>query len=92
MSSQARIEAGVLLRRLQNGERLGLPHSRPMPVIGARCHELRINDENKTWRVMYRTDNDAIVILAVFEKRTQTTPAAVVAACKRRLAAYDEIG
>jgi phage-related protein len=41
---------------------------------------------------MYRTDNDAIVILAVFEKRTQTTPAAVVAACKRRLAAYDEIG
>jgi hypothetical protein len=29
----ARIEAGVLLRRLQRSERLGLPHSRPMPVI-----------------------------------------------------------
>jgi phage-related protein len=54
LSSAARIEAGVLLRRLQNGERLALPHSRPMPVVGPRCHELRINDETKSWRVMYR--------------------------------------
>lgn len=62
-----------------------------MPVIGPRCHELRINDDNREWRVMYRTDRDAIVILEVFEKRTQTTPASVIAACKRRLADYDAI-
>ncbi len=43
-SPTARIEAGVLLRRLQRGEFLPMPHSRPMPVIGPRCHELRIND------------------------------------------------
>ena len=30
-SSAARIEAGVLLRRLQRGETIALPHSRPMP-------------------------------------------------------------
>ena len=41
-SQEARIETGVLLRRLQQGENLGLPHSRPMPSIGAHCHELRI--------------------------------------------------
>jgi hypothetical protein len=35
----ARLEAGFLLRRLQLGERLSLPHSRPMPAIGRRCHE-----------------------------------------------------
>jgi phage-related protein len=91
MSSAARVEAGVSLRRLQNGERLSLPHSRPMPVVGARCHELRINDETKTWRVMYRTDPDAIVILAVFEKKTQATPQIVIAACKQRLKTYDEL-
>jgi hypothetical protein len=39
-----RLEAGFLLRRLQRGEKLGLPQSRPMPTIGARCHELRIVD------------------------------------------------
>ena len=33
--SDARVEAGVLLRRLQGGESLGLPHSRPMPVLGS---------------------------------------------------------
>ena len=43
-------------------------------------------------RVMYRIDPDAIVIVAIFEKRTQTTPASVIAACKQRLAAYDELG
>jgi len=50
-SPETRIEAGVLLRRLQQGESLGLPHSRPMPGIGRRCHELRIPDETKTWRI-----------------------------------------
>ncbi len=40
----------MLLRDLQEGESLGMPHSRPMPGIGPRCHELRVNDENKTWR------------------------------------------
>jgi phage-related protein len=88
-SSQARIEAGYLLRRLQMGEKLSLPHSRPMPSIGARCHELRIDDENKTWRIVYRVDRDAIVILEVFEKKTRTTPKEVIENCKRRIRLYD---
>jgi len=89
-SGAARLEAGVLLRRLQRGELLGLPHSRPMPSIGRRCHELRIPDENVTWRIMYRADADAIVIGEVFAKKTAETPNQVIAACKRRYRLYDE--
>jgi len=89
-SQAARIEAGFLLRRLQEEENLGLPHSRPMPSIGPRCHELRINDHNATWRIVYRIDSDAIVILEVFKKGTAKTPAHVIDAGKRRLRMYDD--
>ena len=89
MSSGARIEAGYLLPKLQMEELLSLPHSRPMPLIGLRCHELRIDDQNKTWRIVYRIDNDAIVILEVFEKKTQKTPRKVIENCKRRIQLYD---
>jgi phage-related protein len=55
------------------------------------CHELRINDEAGTFRVIYRVDTDAVVILDVFLKKTQQTPHSVIAACKRRLREYDRI-
>lgn len=91
LSSSARIEAGLLLRRLQRGESLGLPQSRPMPSIGRRIHELRIPDEDSTWRIVYRIDSDAIVIGEVFQKKTQETPQAVIKTCKSRFSSYDDI-
>ena len=87
-SEVARIEAGYLLRRLQLGEKLSMPQSRPMPTIGRRCHELRITDKNVIWRIVYRTDEDAIVILEVFEKKTNQTPKSVIEICKNRLRDY----
>jgi len=69
-SKEARLEAGFLLRKLQKGQELEMPHSRPMPSIGARCHELRIIDADATWRILYRVDPDAVVILDVFNKKT----------------------
>jgi len=89
-SQAARIEAGFLLRRLQKGEMLGLPHSRPMPSIGRRCHELRINDAGATWRILYHIDSDAIVILEVFSKKTTKTPKSIIEVCKRRLKEYED--
>lgn len=83
------MEAGVLLRRLQQGETLTLPHSRPMTSIGSACHELRITDEKKSWRIIYRIDSDAIIILEVFRKTTRQTPQHVIADCKRRLNSYE---
>ena len=88
-SPEARREAGYLLARLQLGEILSMPRSRPMPSIGPRCHELRIVDENRTWRIFYRIDHDAIVIAEVAPKTTRTTPKAMIELCRSRFAAYD---
>ena len=79
----------MLLRRLQMGESIGMPHSRPMPSIGSRCHELRVRDENENWRVFYRLDDDAVVIVEIFAKKTTQTPKAVIDNCRRRLVKYD---
>ena len=90
-STDARLHAGFLLRQLQQGENLSMPFSRAMPSIGARCHELRILDKDKTWRLIYRIDEDAIIILDVFNKTTNKTPSQVIEKCKKRLKRYDEI-
>lgn len=88
-SSIARIETGFLLRLLQMGEKLEMPHSRPMPGIGSNCHELRINDDRSTWRIIYRIYDDAIIILEVFNKKTQQTPKKIIDICKKRIRDYD---
>jgi phage-related protein len=88
-SRPARLEAGFLLRKLQRGDTLSMPHARPMSSIGPQCHELRVNDEHKTWRIIYRIDPDAIVICEVFEKKTPRTPKSVIAVCQQRLRRYD---
>lgn len=90
-SEDARIETGVLLRRLQRGEALSFPHSRAMPSVGSRCHELRIVDKDDAWRVIYRSDSDAIVIVDVFSKKSRKTPAPVIERCRDRLKRYDEV-
>jgi phage-related protein len=89
LSNDARIEAGYLLRCLQAGISLAMPYSRPMPSVGRRCHELRINDGDSTWRILYRIDPDAIVILEVFQKKTSKTPKSVLEICRQRMQRYD---
>ena len=88
-SKLARLQAGFLLRLLQRGEKIVMPHSRPMPSIGRRCHELRVPDDKMSWRVFYRIDDDAIVILEVFPKKTGKTPKSIIDICKARLRDYD---
>jgi len=88
-SKEARLEAGYLLRRLQRGDKLSMPHSRPMPGIGPRCHELRTIDGNSTWRIIYRVDPDAVIIVEVFQKKTSQTPKRVIANSTARLREYD---
>ena len=83
------MEAGILLRQLQYGMNLSMPQSRPMPTIGKRCHKLRITDNNVIWRIIYRIDEDAIIILEVFEKKTGKTPKRIIDVSKERLRKYD---
>lgn len=87
-SAKGRSEAGYLLRLLQNGERLGLPESRPMPGIGHNCHELRVLDEDVSWRILYALTTDAVVVLEVFEKKTRATPKQALDAARRRWQRY----
>ncbi len=88
-SRVARLHTGHLLRLLQQGETIAMPHSRPMPTIGKRCHELRVTDGNLNWRIIYRIDADAIVIVEVFAKKSGKTPRHVIDICKARLREYD---
>jgi phage-related protein len=60
-----------------------------MPAIGPRCHELRITDRGRIFRIFYRTDTDAIVIMHALAKKTASTPARVIEQCKRRLKEFD---
>ena len=89
LNRAARREIGYLIRQLQHGLMPEMPHSRPMPVLGPRCHELRVNDGGRSWRLMYRTDPQAVLVLAVFGKRTDKTPRRVIEQCKRLLRRYD---
>jgi phage-related protein len=89
-SKTARIETGFLLRRLQQGEKLTMPQSRPMSSIAASRHELRVNDEGRTWRLMYCLDPDAILILVVFAKKAEKTPDEIFRICRKRLRDYND--
>jgi phage-related protein len=89
LSHNARLEAGFLLRQLQKGISLEMPQSRPMPVIGSNCHELRIQDEGLIWRIFYRIDRHAIVLIDALAKKTPTTPKPTIDLCIARLKRYD---
>lgn len=81
----------MLLRLLQNGETLGMPQAEPLPVVGPRCGALRVRDVQNNWRIMYRVDEEAILILDVYSKKTKKIPAGVIVNCTERLAHYDAV-
>jgi phage-related protein len=89
MSEDGRRDVGWLLGRLQLGESLTFPASRPMPIVGPHCHELRVLDAVGSWRVIYRIDPACIVLVTVFRKTTVRTPTHILRACRLRLQRYD---
>jgi phage-related protein len=90
VGEQARRDLGVALRVLQRGGHLSMPTSRPMPSIGTGCYELRVRDEGEQWRLIYRLDADAILLLDLVRKTTQKTPKPAIDRCRRRLRQYDD--
>ena len=89
---EGRQKCGALLRLLQLGASLGMPVSRPMSGVGTRCHELRVADGGIDWRLLYRIDDDAIVIVSAFRKTSQQTPLRILRTCRNRLRRYDHRG
>jgi phage-related protein len=90
-SESGRREAGMLLRLLQEGERLGMPQAEPLPIVGPRCGALRVRDSGHNWRIMYRIDADAVVIADVYPKTTPKIPADVIKTCQQRFKDYDTV-
>ncbi len=86
----ARRRAGFLLRLLQLGELpLKEPHVKRMRDLGRGVYELRIPDAGDRWRLIFRIDDDAIVVVEVFKKKTGKTPNRYKNAARQRLRLYD---
>ena len=90
-TAEGRQEAGMLLRLLQEGEKLSMPQAEPLPIVGRRCGALRVKDGEHNWRIMYRIDSDAVLVLEVYAKKTRKIPDEVILRCKQRLKQYDTI-
>jgi phage-related protein len=90
-TAAGRQEAGMLLRMLQQGETLGMPQAEPLSNVGSRCGALRVRDAEHNWRIMFRADSDAILILEVYSKKTRKIPDEVANRCKDRLKRYDAV-
>jgi len=88
-TADGRQEAGMLLRLLQEGERLGMPQAEPVPDVGPRCGALRVRDAEHNWRIMYRIVSDAVLVLDVYAKKTRKIPDEVIERCRKRLKQYD---
>ena len=86
---EGRQEAGMLLRLLQEGVRVGMPQAEALPDVGPRCGALRVRDEGHNWRILYRIDTDAVLVLDIYAKKTRTIPDEVIDRCKLRLKRYD---
>jgi len=70
-----KLEIGTQLMRIQHGERLSSPLSKPMTVKHQNAHELRLKDRNGSYRIIYVLNlKDKIFIPHAFSKKTQKTP------------------
>ena len=90
-SERARRACGYLLRQLQRGGAVEMPHSRPMPSVGKSCHELRIPDGSIDWRILYRIDADTILLIEIFQKKSRKTPKPVIELCQQRISLFDRL-
>ncbi len=85
-SLSIRRRLGEALRDLQKGISLGMPLSRPMPVVAPGVCELRVKDEDATVRVFYlAAAAHAILVFHGFQKKAQKTPAREIDLARRRL-------
>ena len=83
---EVRDRLGRNLFRLQMGEQLGMPRSRPMPMMAAGVSELRVQGEDGAYRVFYyAATSRGILILHAFVKKTQRTPAREIQLARKHL-------
>jgi len=82
----ARAELGWLIERLQAGDVLVEPLSKPIITIAPGCHELRYRDITGAYRAFYYLKYEkGILIFHAFKKKSQKTPKKEIETGKHRL-------
>jgi phage-related protein len=85
-SKDVRVRVGKGLFRLQMGELIGMPDSRPMPGVAAGVSELRVGAADGSFRVFYYTASSrGVLVFHAFVKKTQRTPPLEIERAKKRL-------
>jgi len=81
-----RFRLGKGLFRLQRGELIGMPDSRPMPGVAAGVSELRVGTADGSFRVFYYTASSrGILVFHAFVKKAQRTPPLEIELARKRL-------
>lgn len=74
------------LYRLQAGEQIGMPNSRPMPGVAAGVSELRVKGEDGAYRVFYYTASArGVLVFHAFVKKSQRTLPLEIELARKRL-------
>ncbi len=85
-SKEVKVAVGSAIFELQEGKKLCMPLSRPTPSVAMGVAELRIKSSDGTFRVFYYLKfAKAILILHLFQKKTQRTPQHEIEIARRRL-------
>lgn len=83
---EVREDLADAIARLERGQVLSMPLSRPMPSIGKGVHELRLKDRSGIYRVIYFLPGASqIWILHAFKKTSQATSRQDIEIAKDRL-------
>ena len=73
LPQESRYEIITLLRRLELGEVLGMPHARSMTSMSKGLYELRIRDAQSQIRIFYFTKiRSSIFLIHGLRKKSQT--------------------
>jgi phage-related protein len=83
---EIRDRLGKALFALQLGEQLGMPLSRPMPIVATGVAELRVRGDDGQFRAFYfAASEEGIFVVHAFAKKTQQTPPADIKLARKRL-------
>jgi phage-related protein len=75
LAEETRFEVLTLLRRMESGEILPMPHSRSMASMAKGLYELRVRDAQGQVRIFYYTKVKNVVYLVhALRKKSQTIP------------------
>lgn len=86
LPDQVKDDFGQALFLLQQGYKLSMPLSRPMPSVVPGMEELRVKGRDGIYRAFYFTrSSEGILVVHVFSKKTQKTLALDIELGRKRL-------